>query len=97
MNYGKSIRELRTNKMNQSQVVFSEAIGITQSYLSQVESGKKKPSTDLIEAISKYCNVPVAAMMLLSVTINDVPKHKQDIFRTLNPYITDLIKSLYTN
>lgn len=52
MGTGSRIREIRRNA-GLSQVKFSESLGITQGYLSEVESEKKEPSKTLLLLISK--------------------------------------------
>lgn len=48
------IRELRGK---QSQKDFARAVGIGQSYLSQIESRRRKPSIATVKAIAIYCKV----------------------------------------
>ena len=46
MNLGLSIRKLRKERVPQlTQAEYAATIGISQTYLSQIESNKKKPST----------------------------------------------------
>lgn len=56
MNYeeiGKKMKEIRISK-NLSQEEFAEEIGITPSYLGQVERGQRKISLPTLEKISAY-------------------------------------------
>jgi transcriptional regulator with XRE-family HTH domain len=49
---GAKIRAKRVQK-SLNQVQFASLIGISQTHLSQIELGKKKPSLDLLVVISK--------------------------------------------
>lgn len=49
---GAKIRAKRVQK-SLNQVQFASLIGISQTHLSQIELGKKKPSLDLLVIISK--------------------------------------------
>jgi transcriptional regulator with XRE-family HTH domain len=49
---GENIRAKRVQKCL-NQVQFASLIGISQTHLSQIELGKKKPSLDLLVVISK--------------------------------------------
>ena len=44
MNLGQAIIHLRVNRMKQTQDLFAHNVGITQTYLSQIENGKKTES-----------------------------------------------------
>ena len=44
MNLGQAIIHLRVNRMKQTQDLFAHNVGITQTYLSQIENGKKNAS-----------------------------------------------------
>lgn len=93
MNYGKTIKEFRVDRAKQRQGVFAENVGITQTYLSQIENGKKTPSTDVLERISKYIDVPLPIMFWNSVTEQDVALEKLEIFRFLQPSINQFIST----
>jgi transcriptional regulator with XRE-family HTH domain len=91
MNIGKAIKKIRksSNTVNQGQ--FAAKIGITQSYLSQIESGKKLPSLDLLQVISNQSNIPMPAMLWFSLSESDIDIRKIEMFRSLKPIIDDLI------
>ena len=59
MNIGitiRNIRKERTPQLNQSE--FAKLIGITQTYLSQIETGVKTPKISVLETISKEFEIP---------------------------------------
>ena len=91
---GSNIALVRKN-MNISQGELAEAVKVTQSYLSQIESGNKEASISLLEKICKKLRVPVGCIHMLSITKEEVPEERQFIWEKLNPVIRDLIKSIY--
>jgi transcriptional regulator with XRE-family HTH domain len=62
MNYGKIIRRLRASNR---QTDFAERLGITQTYLSLLESGQKKPSLSLLEGLGRVFDLDVWEVLSL--------------------------------
>lgn len=59
---GAKIKYYRTiNKMDQT--AFAAAVGITPQYLSRIERGDAKPSTDLLFQIADKLDVEISAIM----------------------------------
>jgi transcriptional regulator with XRE-family HTH domain len=52
-----------------SQSDLANDLGISRSYLSEVESGRKQPSLDLLKLYSTRFEVPLSAIMLFSETV----------------------------
>ena len=46
-------------------------LGISNSYLSEIESGKKSPSLELLDKYSDIFNIPVSSLILFSETLDD--------------------------
>jgi len=95
MNLGQAIIHLRVNRMSQTQDLFAHNVGITQTYLSQIENGKKKPSTDLLQRIAEYVDVPLPVLFWFSITESDVKKKRLEAFRLLKPTTDALINSFF--
>lgn len=57
--FGERLRQLRTQDLHLSQKEFSEIIGIPQSTLSSYESGKIKPTIDVVISISQTFSVSI--------------------------------------
>lgn len=93
MTIGISIKLLR-QKERQRQKVFAANIGITQTYLSQIENGIKIPSLEVLQSISTYLKIPLPIMFWLSVTDTDIKPEKQELFKLLKPSIDQFIISL---
>ena len=59
---GRKIRKIREEKdLNQTQ--FSQALDITQGYLSKVENGQVKPNFKLIQGLRRKFRVDINKMM----------------------------------
>lgn len=94
MNIGKAVVTLRKQKgFNQKR--FCEEIGITQSYLSQIENDNKKPSTDVLVDIANAIGVPLPVLFWFSVDENDVDENKVEMFTQLKPMIDKMIEGVF--
>lgn len=49
----------------------SELLGISKSYLSEIENNKKQPSLDLLERYSKIFDMKLSSLILLSENYED--------------------------
>ncbi len=58
------------HEMNQKEL--AELLGISRSHVSELESGKKKPSYDLLERYSEVFDVPVSNLIFFSEHIEDI-------------------------
>ncbi|MEO7046583.1 MAG: helix-turn-helix transcriptional regulator [Ferruginibacter sp.] len=95
MNIGNALKEARKNK-GYNQVEASIKIGISQTYLSQIEGDKKKASADMIEAICKVYNIPVQVIIWKSVDEKLVAPNKRKSFKELKPLIDNLINQIFS-
>ena len=48
----------------------AEKIGVSKSYLSEIENGKKRPPLDLIEKYALEFKIPISSIMFFSENIN---------------------------
>ncbi|KGD46475.1 MULTISPECIES: helix-turn-helix domain-containing protein [Burkholderia] len=55
---------------NQSQTAMANTLGISSSYLSEIESGKKEPTLDLLNRYAINFNVPMSSIMAFSETLD---------------------------
>jgi len=62
MNLGQPIRAIRKSlPMNQQK--FAALVGISQTYMSQIESGKKEPTIKLLSVIAQKLSVPIVVII----------------------------------
>jgi transcriptional regulator with XRE-family HTH domain len=59
--FGRNLRRVRRDK-NLTQEELSHATGLMQSYVSEIEAGKRNVSIDAIEAIAKVLKVSLAQL-----------------------------------
>ena len=90
MKIGQAIKELRKNK-GMKQNVFCQKIGISATSLSQIENDLKYPHQNTLKAIAKTLEVPEQMIYLLSMTSEDIPAHKREIYNNAFPLIKALI------
>jgi transcriptional regulator with XRE-family HTH domain len=82
MNIGEAIKEMRTDR-RLSQKELAEMSGISQNALCNIEKGYSFPSKDTIKAICDAMDIPVSWLLFSSITEEDVPKEKREIFNAL--------------
>lgn len=94
MNIGPTIKKLRKQKgLNQKE--FSAAIDISQTALSQIETGLTKPQKTTLNKICEELNVPEQVLILLSLEESDVPEKNKDLYDTLYPAVKDFITKIF--
>jgi len=96
MNIGAALKEIRLKKFPKEKVKqyeIAERIGITQTYLSQIESGTKVPAYEVVEKICKVYKVPYAVLVWHSLEEKDIQKSKLDAYRKLRPVIDSMIQN----
>lgn len=94
MNIGQSVKLLRKNR-NHTQGEFCKVIGITQSYLSLIEGGKKKPSLEVLQKVSENLGIPLPVLFWFGIESKDVSEERQFAYKTLKPSIDNLITELF--
>jgi transcriptional regulator with XRE-family HTH domain len=55
---------------NQSQTAMASTLGISSSYLSEIESGKKEPTLDLLNKYASNFSVPLSSILAFSETLD---------------------------
>ena len=95
MNLGATIKNLRKQR-GQTQDEFASLCGITQTYLSQIESNQKEPNLSTLRAISEQMNVPLPIMFFLSMTEDDIPASKREAFGIVNPSVKSLVNEFFS-
>jgi len=91
MNIGKALWMIRNNELNILQIEAAKKIGITQSYLSQIEDGFKNPSQKVLEKICYAYGIPMAIVIWMATYPEDVQKEKRQEFNLIREAVDDLI------
>lgn len=89
MNIGKAIKYIRKTK-GITQTRLAELAGLSANAMCSIENDKAFPNKDTINAISKALNVSVPYLLFASITEEDVPVEKQEIFKALHKPILEL-------
>jgi transcriptional regulator with XRE-family HTH domain len=95
MNLGTVIKNIRKQK-GQTQAEFASSCGITQTYLSQIESNLKEPNLSTLKEISNNLNIPLPIMFFLSLDENDVDPEKRKAFEIINPSVKSLVSEFFS-
>lgn len=96
MKFGNTIKQLRKRK-GINQQVLADRLGVTQTYLSLIESNQKTPSINLINSISKELSIPPSILAYLTLNKEEISKNKHAAFDQINPLIEDLIQQILIN
>ena len=95
MNIGKTIASLR-RKAGLSQQELSKMGGLTQTSLSQIETGATDhPNKETLDNICTVLGVPKYLIYLLSMEEEDVPESKRELYKVLFPAIRDFMLNLF--
>jgi len=94
MNIGNAIKDLRQQK-GFKQTDFAVKCGLSQSYLSSIEQGKKEPTLGILKQIATALSIPMPVLVFFSLDKEDVAESKRDAFQLLEPSIKGLISDVF--
>lgn len=52
----------------------AEKLGVSRSYLSEIESGKKSPSLEIVNKYSEYFDIPASSILFFSEQLDNTDK-----------------------
>lgn len=82
MDIGQAIRTLRQKKgMTQAQL--GDAIGMSDSGISNLEKGKAYPPKSTIEKLCRAFDIPMPYLLMQSIEEEDFPEDKRVLYRAL--------------
>ena len=90
MNIGQAIKDIRKSK-NLSQFSLAEKIQLSQTSLSQIELGYKKPNANTLKKICEVFGMSEPLIYIAAVDEMDVPKEKREVFKILYPSVKAMI------
>lgn len=93
MKFGLTIKQLR-KKQGINQQLLADRLGVTQTYLSLLETDQKTPSINLINSLSSELKIPSSILAFLTLSKDEISKDKHDAFEKINPLIEDLIQQI---
>ena len=94
MDLGITIKNIRKQK-KQTQSEFATSCGITQTYLSQIESNQREPNLSTLKLISNGLNVPLPILFFLSLDKEDVQQNKREAFEIIGPSVKSLVNEFF--
>ncbi len=89
MNIGLAIRSIR-RQLDITQYELADKCNISQTSLSQIENGVKRPSTRTIKKVCEVLDVPESIIYILGMQDTDVPNSRKDVYEMLFPSIKNL-------
>ncbi|HRH56897.1 MAG TPA: helix-turn-helix transcriptional regulator [Chitinophagales bacterium] len=95
MDLGNIIKNIRKQK-GYTQSEFAVLCGITQTYLSQIESNLKEPNLSTLKSISEALALPLPILFFLSLTEEDVHPNKRKAFEIINPSVKSLVNEFFS-
>lgn len=63
-----------------NQTDLADRIGISKSYLSEIERGHKEPSLDILRRYSEFFDIPVSSLMLFAEQANTSGLERARVF-----------------
>lgn len=94
MKIGEVIKGLLKSR-NITQLELADKIGKSKTAISQMINGAYSPSPDTLEKISEVLNVPIAIMYLLTISPDDVPDDKKEVYRVLSPLLEKYLLEIF--
>jgi len=92
---GTALRKIRRER-DYTQEGFAKLLGISRSFLSEIETGRKNPSVQQLQDISMELQIPVAVLYLKAMGLDDIPHANRDeIMKSIRPLIAE-IESYFT-
>jgi len=93
MNIGTAVKNIRQKK-GLSQTDLSKLCGLSQTSLSHIEKGVKRPSSTSVKRIAEALGVPEPLLYLYGMEETDIVKEKLFMYQRLFPTIQNLIMEL---
>ncbi len=90
MNIGTAIKTIRKEK-RLGQKDLANKCGLSVNALSQIETNAAFPHKNTIQKIAEALEVPTSYLLFFSISDEDVPAEKRDIFKTLNAAIKSIL------
>lgn len=78
-----------------SQGELATEVGVSQTYMSQIERNRKEPAISLLNRIAEVIGIPVPILFFLSLEEQDVPTSKMNVFKEEFPKLKATIKLLF--
>ena len=94
MELGKVIGKLIKQK-KLTQVEVASKIGKSTTALSQIIKGTYNPNPDTLEKLCKVLEIPQPILYFLTISEDDIPEDKLDLYRMLAPALRDFVIRIF--
>lgn len=92
MEIGNALKVCRSAK-KLSLEALAERVGLSQSYLSMIESGKREPTLASIEKIAKALGVPTPILFFLAAEKSELKGLDIETTRRLSAAVLDVVRA----
>ncbi len=89
MNIGLAIKSIR-KKLSITQYELAEKCALSQTSLSQIETGVKRPSQRTIAKVCAVLDIPESIIYIVAMQEADVPPSKKGVYELVYPSIKSL-------
>ena len=89
MNIGSAIKSIR-KKLAITQYELAEKCDLSQTSLSQIETGIKRPSQRTISKVCAVLDIPESIIYIVAMQESDVPPSKRGVYELVYPSIKSL-------
>jgi len=89
MNIGSAIKSIR-KKLSITQYELAERCDLSQTSLSQIETGIKRPSQRTISKVCTVLDIPESIIYIVAMQEADVPPSKKGVYELVYPSIKSL-------
>ncbi len=89
MNIGSAIKSIR-KKLSITQYELAEKCDLSQTSLSQIETGIKRPSQRTIAKVCNVLDIPESIIYIVAMQETDVPPSKRGVYELVYPSIKSL-------
>lgn len=94
MDLGYTINSIRKQKgIRQGEL--ANMIGLTQTYLSQIENNKRDPNLATLKKISEALAMPLPIIFFLSLDESDIPDRKKVAFKLIGPSVKSMLSEFF--
>lgn len=89
MNIGSAIKSIR-KKLSITQYELADRCDLSQTSLSQIETGIKRPSQRTISKVCTVLDIPESIIYIVAMQESDVPASKRGVYELVYPSIKSL-------
>ena len=94
MTIGQLTKQLRKSR-SLRQGIAAKELGISQTYLSQLEKGTRNLSSGMVDKLSLFYGIPAPIMSFLTLDLTMVAEDKREAFTKVKPAVDAMIEEFF--